>query len=102
MTFQPIVERELRVTARRISPAFTGIVSSDACRARGDSSAGMGFLSVWGFRRAAVGRMAYNVLSYLALAVCLLEGVRQTADCVSEEKREGTLGLLFLTDLKGL
>jgi hypothetical protein len=27
--------------------------------------------------------------------------VRHTADCLSEEKREGTLGLLFLTDLKG-
>ena len=24
-----------------------------------------------------------------------------TADCLSEEKREGTLGLLFLTDLRG-
>ena len=24
-----------------------------------------------------------------------------TSDCLSEEKREGTLGLLFLTDLKG-
>jgi len=28
-------------------------------------------------------------------------GVLITADCLSEEKREGTLGLLFLTDLKG-
>ncbi|HEX4645320.1 MAG TPA: ABC transporter permease, partial [Verrucomicrobiae bacterium] len=31
----------------------------------------------------------------------LLAGVRFTADSLSEEKREGTLGLLFLTDLKG-
>src|SRR4029450_9547413 len=28
-------------------------------------------------------------------------GVFRTADCVSEEKRDSTLGLLFLTDLKG-
>lgn len=28
-------------------------------------------------------------------------GLRLTSDCFSEEKREGTLGLLFLTDLKG-
>jgi ABC-type Na+ efflux pump permease subunit len=27
--------------------------------------------------------------------------VRATSDCISEEKREGTLGLLFLTDLRG-
>ena len=32
---------------------------------------------------------------------CLWEGARGTADCLSREKREGTLGLLFLTDLRG-
>ena len=36
-----------------------------------------------------------------AVLYALLSGVRVTADCLSEEKREGTLGLLFLTDLKG-
>ena len=30
----------------------------------------------------------------------LLVGVRLTSDCLSAEKREGTLGLLFLTNLK--
>ena len=30
-----------------------------------------------------------------------MAGVFLTADCLSEEKREGTLGLLFLTDLRG-
>jgi hypothetical protein len=30
-----------------------------------------------------------------------LAGITITADCLSQEKREGTLGLLFLTDLKG-
>src|SRR5207244_13589599 len=33
--------------------------------------------------------------------LCLLAGVFLTADCLSEEKRDGTLGLLFLTDLRG-
>jgi ABC-type multidrug transport system permease subunit len=32
---------------------------------------------------------------------CLAAGRLMTADCLSREKREGTLGLLFLTDLKG-
>src|SRR5207245_2009309 len=36
----------------------------------------------------------------LALAFCLLAGIFLTADCLSEEKREGTLGLLFLTNLR--
>ena len=31
----------------------------------------------------------------------MLTGVRYTSDCLSEERREGTLGLLFLTDLNG-
>jgi hypothetical protein len=40
-------------------------------------------------------------LSGVSLLFCLLAGRRSTADCLSLEKREGTLGLLFLTDLKG-
>jgi hypothetical protein len=88
MTFQPIVERELRVTARRsgiyrnrvLMPVLLAVI----------------LLLQWvfipfGFSPASVGRMVYNILAYLALAVCVLDGVRQTADCVSEEKREGIL-----------
>ena len=43
----------------------------------------------------------FGVLTGTAVLYCLLSGVRSTADCLSVEKREGTLGLLFLTDLKG-
>ena len=38
---------------------------------------------------------------YSEITRTLLAGIFTTADCLSEEKREGTLGLLFLTDLKG-
>lgn len=48
-----------------------------------------------------LGEDLFGVISVLAYIYCLLSGVRSTADCLSEEKREGTLGLLFLTDLKG-
>ena len=40
-------------------------------------------------------------LTIVAGLFCLLAGARATADCLSEEKRDGTLGLLFLTDLRG-
>jgi ABC-type transport system involved in multi-copper enzyme maturation permease subunit len=40
-------------------------------------------------------------LLFLCLIYCMTLGLVSTADCVSMEKREGTLGLLFLTDLKG-
>src|SRR2546427_9287536 len=43
----------------------------------------------------------FQGVSLLALLYCLAYGRRSTADCLSQEKRERTLGLLFLTDLKG-
>jgi hypothetical protein len=42
------------------------------------------------------------LLSFLSLAFCLVAGGFLTADCVSSERREGTLGLLFLTPLTGM
>src|SRR4029450_3434712 len=50
---------------------------------------------------AAHGRYLFRALFGLAFAYCLFIGIFRTADCLSEEKRDGTLGLLFLTDLKG-
>jgi ABC-type transport system involved in multi-copper enzyme maturation permease subunit len=41
-------------------------------------------------------------LAALAFIFCLFEGHRKTSDCISEEKREGTLGFLFLTDLHAM
>jgi hypothetical protein len=46
------------------------------------------------------GRHMLYALGVLAFAFRLLAGIFMTSDCVAEEKREGTLGLLFLTDLK--
>jgi ABC-2 family transporter protein len=48
-----------------------------------------------------LGTVLFWGLSGVAMLFCLLAGRRSTADCISQEKREGTLGLLFLTDLKG-
>src|SRR5438034_8582207 len=48
-----------------------------------------------------VALVLFRILAGASVLYCLLSGVRATADCLSEEKREGTLGLLFLTDLKG-
>ena len=54
-----------------------------------------------GLRSGGAGKALYTTLTGFAFGLCLLAGVLLTADCLSEEKREGTLGLLFLTDLKG-
>jgi hypothetical protein len=98
MTFLPIVERELRTAARltatyRNRALLAGVVTGVAV-----------VFMLFGLAAGApadVGRATFSVLTYLTLLFCLLEGVRKTSDCLSEEKREGTLGLLFLTDLKG-
>src|SRR5439155_13703005 len=47
------------------------------------------------------GSKLFNLLSSLAFGFTLFAGLRSTSDSLSSEKREGTLGLLFLTDLKG-
>src|SRR5215472_9765548 len=97
MTFLPIVERELRVAARR--PAMY--------RARVFAAAGV--MLVWlvlvgGSRRTSAAELSQTLFiafGVIALLFCLLAGIFLTADCLSQEKRDGTLGLLFLTDLKG-
>jgi len=98
MTFLPIVERELRVAARRRSTyrirAWTAVVA-----------VGVGLLSFFPAMVAGTpggpGKGLYVGLTGFAFGLCLLAGALLTADCLSEEKREGTLGLLFLTDLRG-
>ena len=59
------------------------------------------FVATVGATSQQTGKYIFQGLSWLCLLYCLLGGRRWTADCLSEEKREGTLGLLFLTDLKG-
>jgi hypothetical protein len=48
-----------------------------------------------------LGMSIFSGLTVLSTVFVLAAGPRSTSDCLSEEKREGTLGLLFLTDLKG-
>ena len=99
MNYLPIVARELRVAARqrstfwvRVAAAIAGLVIGGGCLAltqfRGSSSAQLGSI-------------LFSVLTWICLGAALGAGLFFTSDCLSEEKREGTLGLLFLTDLRG-
>jgi ABC-type transport system involved in multi-copper enzyme maturation permease subunit len=98
MTFLPIVRRELGVASRRRSTYWVRTLAALAVLAIGtwvflmdQSSKAPKDLSV----------ELFCVLTGSAVLYSLTGGVRLTSDCLSEEKREGTLGLLFLTDLKG-
>ena len=97
MTFLPIVERELRERARWRSTYWVrGLVAFFAT-----AIAAFVLMFVTAVTPGAVGKGMLQTLAWLAFPFLMLEGLRNTADSLSEEKREGTLGLLFLTDLKG-
>src|SRR5881392_4159791 len=97
MRFLPIVDRELRVAARRRGIYALRVLAAAAALT----------IILWlclfptqGQPPADLGKSLFAALSILAFAYCLLIGPFITADCISSEKREGTLGLLFLTDLR--
>jgi len=52
-----------------------------------------------GFTNRRAAPTIFKVLSVLTFLYCLFLGTARTADCISVERREGTLGLLFLTNL---
>ncbi|MBI3416494.1 MAG: ABC transporter permease subunit [Verrucomicrobia bacterium] len=97
MTILPVVARELRVAARRRATYW----------ARFSAALAAILVAAWiwlvsqGAPPATVAQTLFVSISGLVFGFCLLAGTRHTADCISAEKREGTLGLLFLTDLKG-
>jgi ABC-type transport system involved in multi-copper enzyme maturation permease subunit len=98
MTLLPIVERELRVAARRKATVWTRFSAALTALAIG------AVLLLANQRQLAapyVGQHLFLATSVLMFAFSLLAGMFLTADCLCSERREGTLGLLFLTDLRG-
>ncbi|MFO1511849.1 MAG: ABC transporter permease subunit [Verrucomicrobiota bacterium] len=99
MTFLPIVERELRLAARRRGTYWLRVVAALVGLVIGS---GMLLLSLVPFGgQPQMGGAMFGTLTWLSLAAALSAGLFFTSDCLSEEKREGTLGFLFLTDLRG-
>ena len=100
MTFLPIVGRELRVAARKRSTFWVRVTVAIVALVIGG-----GFLAMtmfrFGFGTASLGKGLFATLTWLSLAAVLSAGLFFTSDCLSEEKRDGTIGLLFLTDLTG-
>lgn len=93
----PIVQRELQVAARsryfykwRLRTGVCLVLVSFAI-----------LLSTSGGLQPGLAGGSFRTLCFFALLLCLVEGIRKTSDTISEEKRAGTLGFLFLTNLKG-
>jgi len=99
VTFLPIVERELRVAARKRHTFWLRIVAALVALVVGGGFMVLTMAAPFGMTQ--LGSALFGVLTWLSLAAALSAGLFFTSDCVSEEKREGTLGFLFLTDLRG-
>ena len=95
MRFLSVADRELRSAARQKA----------TYRTRWLTAALFFGLLVWllwaldGFTNRRAAPEIFKVLSVLTLLYCLFLGTARTADCISSERREGTLGFLFLTNL---
>jgi ABC-type transport system involved in multi-copper enzyme maturation permease subunit len=97
MTLLPVVERELRVAARLPGTHWIRLVAALVALAIG------GWIMLIPGVHRTPGTLGIALFVAISIIVNLhaFLGLLRTADCLSEEKREGTLGLLFLTDLKG-
>jgi len=97
MTWLPLIERELRARAR--NRAFyrlrlaVGVVGALICVSQ--------LLINRPGSLSSLGQSVFSSLALAAFYVCC-SGCLWTADVISSEQREGTLGLLFLTHVKEL
>jgi ABC-type transport system involved in multi-copper enzyme maturation permease subunit len=94
MPFWPVAEREARAAAR--APRTYGWRATV-------TAIGIAVIpiSLWISRAgASQGKTVFDFVAVTAFIYALFGGVLRTADAIAEEKRENTLGLLFLTDLK--
>ncbi len=97
MTLLPILGRELRVRARNRGTYWTrfavGLMGVVLClQAMTAGGAGIPFMQ---------GRAVFNLMVGGAFVVCCCACL-MTADAISGEQREGTLSLLFLTQVKSV
>ena len=97
LTLFPVVDRELRTAARRSKTHWVRLAAAVAAFVVSC------WICLWTAKTqtpVTAGRWLFSYLTILGFGYCLLIGPFITADCISEEKREGTLGLLFLTELR--
>lgn len=98
MVFLPIVEREFRLAVKRRRTYWVRMLAAVIAALIGVVA--IRNVDTW-TTATGVGRGLFTGVVGVSFWVCLMVGVFTSSICLSEEKRHGTLGLLFLTDLKG-
>lgn len=96
MNLLPVARRELLLAARRDRTYYGRMLAAAVALMV------LLFFRPWA-RLAGLsgGRETFWMLTSLANWLCLAVGLQLTADAISRERREGTLGLLFLSHLSG-
>ena len=93
----PIVERELGIASRKLGSWLSRWIIAIVAVCFGGLWLGMAY-SVGGMMK---GDVFFAILAWACFVYCLLAGLWTTSDTLTREKTDGTLGLLFLTDLRG-
>ena len=97
MTSLPIVERELRLASRKLGSWLWRWIIAIVAVCFGGLWLGIAYLE-GGMMK---GDIFFAILAWACFVYCLLAGLWTTSDTLTQEKTDGTLGLLFLTDLRG-
>jgi ABC-type transport system involved in multi-copper enzyme maturation permease subunit len=97
MTLLPVIQREVRVAARTPATYWLRVVGAAALLL-----VGAAFWRVEGVRGVGFSQGAswFGMMHQMLFWTIWVLVPVMTADCISRERREGTLGLLFLTPLK--
>ena len=96
MSFLPIVERELRVRSRKrlVYRVRFGIALLTCILTM------VLLLPMAASGNLTLGRILFSILSWAVFLLAFFSGLFLTVDSFAREQREGTLGLMFLTDLQ--
>ena len=95
----PILHREFVVRSRDCATYYFRLVTALVSFALA-----LGFVvlpSLVGPGLSRNGSLGFSVCSWFLWLFCVVEGIRVSSDCLSGEKRDGTIGLLFLTRMGG-
>jgi ABC-type transport system involved in multi-copper enzyme maturation permease subunit len=99
MQFLSVAGRELRVAARKRSSFRVRMLTSVIALFM--SGFALWFVTLFG-NRPMSGDQLFSCLSWVSFVCACIIGPVLTADCVNEERNNGTLGLLFLTNLDAI
>ena len=101
MVSLPIVQRELMVASRGLGSWLWRWIVAIVAVAFGGLWLLLATLNQFGGGAGMQGDIFFAIMSWACFGYCLLSGLWTTTDSLTREKADGTLGLLFLTDLRG-